>query len=102
MAAPERPWAAPGTSWGRLLGAFLGLSGQVLGRLGGFWAAPGGLLGRSGRLLGQSRTHCKKKTYVLRDFGPPGPVLAASGEQVKSKSRLSRLLLISTSIYACM
>ena len=85
LAAPLRPWAAPGASWGlwaapgcfltaswRLLGA----SGRLLerfgaplggswGRLGGFWAAPGGLLGRSGRLLGHCIKHCKNRVFYV-------------------------------------
>ena len=99
LAAPLRPWAAPGASWGlwaapgcfltaswRLLGA----SGRLLervgaplggswGRLGDFWAAPGGLLGRSGRLLGHCIKHCKNRVfYVFWGLrGRPGDLLAA-------------------------
>ena len=59
LAAPLRPWAAPGA--GRLLGAFLqplggswaplGGSWKVLGPL---WVGPGSVLGISGQLLGAS------------------------------------------------
>ena len=167
LAAPLRPWAAPGASWGlwaapgcfltaswRLLGAsgrLLERFGAPLGgsweRLGDFWAAPGGLLGRSGRLLGHCIKHRKNRMFYVylglrglswrplaspwRPVGRPWvslglsgavlgwpgvfeSVLSGSGErlravgnypaprnslQSKSKSRLSRLLLISTSIY---
>ena len=108
LAAPLRPWAAPGASWGLWAapGCFLTASWRLLGvsgrllerfgaplgwsweRLGDFWAAPGGLLGRSGRLLGHCIKHRKNRVFYvflgLRAspgglWGDPGDLLAALG-----------------------
>ena len=78
LAAPLRPWAAPGASWvlsysflaapGRLwaaLGTCWGPSGRVLGASWGLPAAPGGLLGRSGRLLGQCIKHRQNRVFYV-------------------------------------